>query len=61
MGVVELEVVGLVVRVMDEDYLMKVEVVDEDCLMKGTVAKEDCLPNDPARFDVYHRQGLDRS
>jgi len=32
-GVVELDVVGLVVGVVGEDYFREVEVVDEDYLM----------------------------
>ena len=35
--VVELEVVGLVVGIVGEDCLRKVEVVDEDYLMKVEV------------------------
>ena len=42
--VVELEVVGLVVGVVDEDYLMVVEVMEEDCSM-----------NVHARFGTHHR------
>ena len=37
------------VDVVEEDYLMEVKVVEGDCLM-----------NDSARFDAYHRLGLDR-
>ena len=43
-----MEVVGLVVGVVDGDYLMMVEVVEEDCSM-----------NVHARFDTHYQEGLD--
>ena len=57
--VVELEVVGLVVEVVDEDYLREVKVVDEDYLMKVGVIEEGCLMNAHARFGMYHWLGFD--
>jgi len=47
-GVVELEVIGLVVGVVDGDYLMMVEVVEEDCSM-----------DDPTRFGAYYHLDFD--
>jgi len=58
-GVVELEVVSLVVGVMGEDCLREMEVVDEDYLIKVEVVVEGCLLDDPTRFGVYHQLGFD--
>jgi len=54
---VELEAVGLVVRVVGESCLREVEVVEENYLMKVEVIAEGYLLDDPTRFDVYHRLG----
>ena len=58
-GVVESEVIGLVVRVVGENCLREVEVVDEDYLMKIEVVAESCLLDDPIRFGAYHRLDFD--
>ena len=55
--VVELEVDGLVVGVVDEDYLREVKVVDEDYLMKVQVMED--LMDDPTCFGAYHQLGFD--
>ena len=52
--VVELEVVGLVVAVVGEDYLREVEVVDENYLMKVEVMAEGCVLENPTNFSAYH-------
>ena len=51
----ELEVVGLVVKVVGEDYLK--EGVNENYLMKMVVVAEDYSMN--AHFGTHHRQVLD--
>jgi len=58
-GVVELEVVDLVVGVVNENYLREVKVVDEDYLMKLEVVADGCLLDDPTRFGAYHWLGFD--
>ena len=58
-GVVELEVVELVVGIVGEDCLREMEVVDEDYLMKVEMVAEGCLLDDPTRFVAYHRLGFD--
>ena len=49
-GVVELEVVELVVGIVGEDCLREMEVVDEDYLMKVEMVVEGCLLDDPTRL-----------
>ena len=58
-GIVESEVVGLVVGVVGENCLREVEVVDQDYLMKVEVVVEGCLLDDPTRFGAYHQLGFD--
>ena len=52
--VVELEVVGLVVAVVGEDYLREVEVVDNKYLMKVEVMAEGCVLENSTSFGAYH-------
>ena len=57
--VVTLEVDGLVVVVVGEDCLREMKVVDDDYLMKVKVVAEGCLLDEPTRFGVYYRLGFD--
>ena len=58
-GLVELEVVGLVVRVVGENCLREMVVVDEDYLIKLEVVTDGCLLDDSTRFGEYHRLDFD--
>jgi len=49
---VELEMVKLVVGIVGEDCLREVKVVDKDYLIKVEVVVEGCLLDDPTRFGV---------
>ena len=52
---VELEMDGLVVGVVDENYLREVGLVDEDYLIKMEVVEKDYLMDDPTPFGAYHQ------